>query len=271
MSLTTLVVHLDPGPRCRPRLDLAVRLAARGGARLVGVFARLGAPHRVGVVGAWPSAQYQADAAQSREAFATATAGLAAAQWVDLNRGGEAEVLGRFTQLARAADLVVLGQHDPALSLPVPTDMVEHVICEAGRPVLVLPFAGDFPSLGERPLLAWHDCAQAARALHDCLALLPSGAQPRLVSVDRQGGEDGSPSVAAVLAHLAGRGLAASAEHLVTDEAGLMDALLARAADHGADLLVMGAFGGQGLPFLGRGAGTRFILRHMTVPVLLSH
>ena len=50
-----------------------------------------------------------------------------------------------------------------------------------------------------------------------------------------------------------------------------MDVILSHAAECGADLLVMGAFGNAGVPGFGRGAGTRFILDHMTIPVLLSH
>ena len=49
-----------------------------------------------------------------------------------------------------------------------------------------------------------------------------------------------------------------------------MDMLLNRASDRSADLLVMGAHGSIGFPFESRGAGTRYILRHMTVPVLMS-
>jgi len=50
-----------------------------------------------------------------------------------------------------------------------------------------------------------------------------------------------------------------------------MDMLLNRVADLGCDLLVMGAYGNYGFPYLNRGGGTRHILQHMTVPVLLSH
>jgi len=50
-----------------------------------------------------------------------------------------------------------------------------------------------------------------------------------------------------------------------------MDALLNRAADHGADLLVIGAFGGGGYPLFSRGSGSRYMLKHMTLPVLFSH
>lgn len=50
-----------------------------------------------------------------------------------------------------------------------------------------------------------------------------------------------------------------------------MDILLSRVADHAIDLLVMGAHGHYGFPYLHRGGSTRHILRHMTVPVLMSH
>jgi nucleotide-binding universal stress UspA family protein len=50
-----------------------------------------------------------------------------------------------------------------------------------------------------------------------------------------------------------------------------MDMLLNRVTDRGADLLVMGAHGHIGFPFVSRGAGTRYILRHMTVPVVLAN
>ena len=37
MSYRTIAVHLDAGPRCATRVDLAARVAARHGSRLVGV------------------------------------------------------------------------------------------------------------------------------------------------------------------------------------------------------------------------------------------
>ena len=36
-------------------------------------------------------------------------------------------------------------------------------------------------------------------------------------------------------------------------------------------LLALGGFETPGFPFLGRGAGTRYVLAHMTLPVLFSH
>jgi nucleotide-binding universal stress UspA family protein len=50
-----------------------------------------------------------------------------------------------------------------------------------------------------------------------------------------------------------------------------MDMLLNRVADHGADLLVMGAHGKVGFPIASRGTGTLHILRSTTVPVLMAN
>jgi nucleotide-binding universal stress UspA family protein len=47
--------------------------------------------------------------------------------------------------------------------------------------------------------------------------------------------------------------------------------LLSRAADLGADLLVMGAYGHSRARELLLGGATRSILASMTIPVLMSH
>ena len=55
------------------------------------------------------------------------------------------------------------------------------------------------------------------------------------------------------------------------EQLGVMDALLNNISDSSIDLLVMGAHTPTRRPFMSQGTGTRFILRHMTVPVLMSH
>ncbi len=49
------------------------------------------------------------------------------------------------------------------------------------------------------------------------------------------------------------------------------EALLSRAADSGADLMVMGGYGHSRLREFVLGGVTRSILHSMTVPVLMSH
>ncbi len=269
MSLKNLMVHLDAGERTAARLELAAGLARSHGARLTGVFGQRGSAQRVGVVATWPSEEYAAARDASKAAFAQATAGLANAEWIDVNRGSDAEVLAGVTRIARHFDLVVLGQRDTAASNLLPDDFVNEVIVDSGRPVLVLPYAGDFPVIGKRPMIAWNDAREAARALNDALPLLGASEDCWVMSfATRQ--EDAEACCNGVVKQLADHGVKAKAEVLVVQDFGIMDLLLNRVSDRSADLLVMGAHGQIGFPFVSRGAGTRYILQHMTVPVLMS-
>jgi nucleotide-binding universal stress UspA family protein len=70
---------------------------------------------------------------------------------------------------------------------------------------------------------------------------------------------------------LARHGVKIEAAHIVSDDIGIGDMLLSRAADLGADLIVMGGYGRSRLAEIVLGGATRHIFRHMTAPVLISH
>jgi nucleotide-binding universal stress UspA family protein len=78
---------------------------------------------------------------------------------------------------------------------------------------------------------------------------------------------------AEIAAHLARHGLAVTAARSVGDgQVHEADMLLSYAADIGADLLVMGGgYGHSRVRELTLGGVTRSVLRHMTLPVLMSH
>ena len=73
-----------------------------------------------------------------------------------------------------------------------------------------------------------------------------------------------------VVAHLAAHGVKARYERLVLDEMKVVDHVLNRASDKGADLTVIGGYTHRGFPYLQRSSTTHDILRTMTTPVLLS-
>lgn len=270
MALRDLFVHLDSSARCRARLDLAVALARRHDARLVGFHAETAPAQRVGVVAAWPSAEYLAAAEASRAVFAAATAGLGdRALFQDANRGGEAEVIARVVEAARTADMVILGQSDGE-AVRVPDDLPERVVLESGRPVLMVPSNGIWADVGHRPMFAWTSARAAARALADGIALVAPGADAAVVQA-ASGEAPLEEAAERVIAHLTAHGIAARHQSVVVEEVRLMDTLLNRAADHAADLMIIGAFENAGFPFVGRGSGTRYVLRHLTLPVLFSH
>lgn len=270
MTLRNILVHLDAGERSAARLNLAIGLAARDGARLLGLFAQLGSPHQVGVVASWPSETYRQAAETSHQRFAAATQGLALAEWRDVNRGGATEITDRVIAASRHVDLAILGQHAPDGDAPLPADLAEQVVLNAGRPVLVVPYIGAPDSLGERAIVAWNASREAARALNDALPLLPPHARMLLMSVQSSPDtdEDLTPDI---VHHLRLHGVEPTVEALQAGGIGLMDQLLNRLADIGGDLLIMGAYGHYGFPQLARGSGTRYILGHMTAPVLFSH
>ena len=270
MSLKNLMVHLDQGERTASRLALAVSLASKHQARLIGVFGQLAQSQNVGVVSSWPTPEYAAAAQASKAAFETATAGLPHTEWQDINRGSEAELVRRVTDWARHVDLVILGQYDEQTKSCVPADLTEEVVLNSGRPVLILPYAGTFTEVARRPLVAWSNVREAARALNDALPLM-EGCEKATVMSFAPNAEEGRSACDNVICHLACHGIQAESEVMVVTDIGIMDMLLNASSDLGADLLVMGAHGHIGLPFMSRGAGTRYILRHMTVPVLMSN
>lgn len=271
MSICNLLVHLSGDARSEARLKLAAGLARQNGARLTGLFARI-APHERGAAG-WPTAEYAAAAEASRGAFAAATKGVEA-EWKDLDRGDDGEIIQHLVDFSRHFDLVVLGQAQAGDPL-TPPDLAEQVIVNAGRPALVLPFAGEFAAVGKRPIFAWSDSRCSARGLRDGMMLVAKSAEALVVGLSKPGDEQAvahqKESLHLAVAHLAAHRIAARPEQLILSEIGLMDALLNRTAEHGADLLAIGAFGGGGYPLFSRGSGSRYMLKHMTLPVLFSH
>ncbi|CAL8968863.1 universal stress protein [Rhodoplanes serenus] len=259
MALKNLLVHLDGGPRTAERLALAVRLAVRHGARLSGVFAQLAEAHRVGVVADWPPAAYAEAAAASRDAFSAAARDLPEAEWIDLNRGGEEEILHRFAALAGYFDLTVFGQFDETARRTVPAELATHVGTVSGRPVLVIPYAGHFPDVGRRPLFAWSETASAARALEDGLALVQPEAEALVLYAHER--DQRSEFAERTIAHLARHGVTAQFEPFLIEDESLMDVILNFASDHGADLMTLG-LGGRGR--------SKPTLRELTVPVLCA-
>ncbi|ROR35212.1 universal stress protein [Inmirania thermothiophila] len=281
MAIRDILVHLDPTPRCRARLELALALASAHGARVVGLYA-VAAPYVPDFVpGVAPEQLREADrakAAEAERAFREA-AGRAGVEheWrgPDGRPLGLADVIDEVVVHARHADLAIVGQHDDddALGL-VPADLPDQVLLDAGRPVLVVPYAGQFRSVGERVMVAWNASREATRAVHDALPLLRAAKKVVVLAVnpgEAPGAGHGEIPGADISAHLARHGVKAEAEHVHADDIQVGDMLLSRAADEGVDLIVCGGYGQPRLREVVLGGVTRHLLKQMTVPVLFSH
>lgn len=263
MALKQILILLDASRNCAGRLDLALELAREHGARVSGLHVVV---HRF----------YQPGADQADEAAALKAlfeARLAAkgveGEWCDLDAGiVGASVAQVVSDQAQFADLVVVGQVDLEGKGGEETRLPEQVVLGSGRPVLIVPYAGEFTRVGDRVMLAWKSGRESARTVSDALPIL---ARASRVIVAEVNGQSEEPPVERVIGYLARHGIEAKSERIPASQVGVADAMLNRVPVEGIDLLVMGAFGHNraGAPVLGEVA--KEMLKHMTVPVLMSH
>jgi nucleotide-binding universal stress UspA family protein len=275
MAIRDILVHLDAAPAAAARLDLAAALARRHDARLTGlvvidiVLPPIATPDSGGAAlgplldAMRRDALVEAEGIRTRFEETLSRIGVPG-EW-RMAEGLSAELVARH---GRTADLVVLGQPDPEAGAPNATAVFEGALFSSGRPVLVVPHAGRFADVGRRPLIAWNGRREAARAVHDALPLLDGAERAIVLTVGAEGDEDPS---AEILDHLGRHDLPASAAHETARDLDVADTLLNYAAESGADLLVMGAYGHSRLREFVLGGATRSILRQMTLPVLMAH
>jgi nucleotide-binding universal stress UspA family protein len=182
---------------------------------------------------------------------------------------GEAEEL---VSLAKSFDLLVFGQASP--DYPVAGGFAaEDVVIACGRPLLIVPYAGAFGQIGRRVLIAWDGTREAVRAVHDSLPLLGGAEAVTVVAVATQEAEleRWRPNFNRLIRHLGNHGVAATMEETLRSDIAISDLLLSRASDRGADLIVAGAYHHSPTREAWLGGVSRDLLRHMTVPVLMSH
>ena len=281
MRYPTLLLYLDDDARAPARLEFAARLARRFASHLVGLSCHRPVPSvpatGPGILGVdaltIELAQARERATSREQAFRTQCDALELtsfeAQADDDDEPGRAIVL-RGAQ----ADLAILGQPDPADPDPAARRrIVDDVLAHAGRPTLVLPYAGRFERPADVVLVAWDGSAQCARATADALPLLAAARAVHLVKFDPLLGP-GAAADPALLAParrwLARHGVQASASVLALG-GNVGEALLSHAADLDADLLVMGAWGHARWQERLLGGATRTVLESMTLPVLFAH
>ena len=300
-SIRDLVVHVNDDVVSRHAFELASSLAADLGAGLMAVLVAAPVNAGVGLSAETASLAQQLAQAQRRTLLGIGDRLAAGArQRHDLAAdvrcvdGDTVEVLQSH---ARAADLLITSQRDPAREGGLSTGQSARLLVGAACPVLTVPYVG-LPAAeavsGEaaplrRALVAWADTRESARAVRDALPLLARASHVELVSFAKDGQSDGSSQRRAALermvTYLARHGVQALPTLLSQAEASVgermrrggvpdvavAEALLSHAADMHADFIVMGGYGHSRLWELVLGGVTRTMLETMTVPVLMSH
>ncbi len=280
MDWKTILVQLSNPRRTAVLLSVAGRLAERSNAHLIGFnvgHALAHMPAMPTLVGPEDFAAFQAiddeQAERLKAAFDDATRNRAfVPEWRNIELTGM-DPAATVIEHGRAADLIVASQADPDWEMSGLFDAPERLALESGRPVLVVPYAGGFGEIGKRIMVAWSGKREGARAVFDALPLLKTADTVTLLCVVGKDadGESGQLPGAEVAASLARHGVKVTIKKSISDEIGVGDEILARLADDSSDLLVMGAYGHSRLREMVFGGVTRQILRHMTVPTLMSH
>ena len=277
----TILVHFDQRAGSQSRLGIAIRLASDFAGRLVGIY--LGEePEITPSVAALLPKEIAAEVLRNtgamqraaEEAFrqATRAAGLSDVEW----RAPSGSAIEAAVAHGRCCDMIVVGQPSPTeAGWSFPAQLVASVLLETGRPMLVVPYVGAPVSIGTNVLVAWDGGREAARALAAAMPLLVRARRVGVACVDPGASARGADAVGRerLAGYLHRHGIVAHIEHddLGGGDVAVGDWLLSRAADLGADLIVMGGYGHPRWRERVFGGATRVLLATMTVPVLMAH
>ncbi|HEX5685131.1 MAG TPA: universal stress protein [Ideonella sp.] len=174
---------------------------------------------------------------------------------------------------SHCCDLAIMSQPEPRTAgYAEARSVLEGVVLASARPTLIVPYAGRFELPRHQAMIAWDEGREAARAVADALPLLSRMDSVQL-TIWRPSRADDPGLVGRAEAFskwLLWHGVQAEARIEVSDLP-VAEAMLSRAADLSADLLVMGAYGHPRWAQRVLGGATRGILDSMTLPVLMSH
>lgn len=302
MAIREIVVHQGEDPRSAARLEIATEIARGHGARVIAAYT----DHSPGFMEALQVVIGRQAAAKLDDQFIKLSENAKAGFTEHVTRHGvsgdwrtfRGRPANNLVTCARYADLAVIGQPDPA-ARSVDRDMAEEVVLGAGRPVLLVPYAGHFGEIGRRVLVAWNGSRESARAVQDAMPFLIRADAVVIFLVNPAASDHDAGAWLA--ANLARHGVNATMDAVVTQaesdavNASLTSAgdfgftqhgelrhapspaiseaaaLLSAASDVAADLLVMGAYGHARTREILLGGMTRHLFREMTVPTLMSH
>ena len=280
MAYKTIMVSLNEVDRVESLLDFAIETADYQNAHVVGLYV-------IPAVQVYPSVAidlspqiieayrnfFKRHAHQVKETFETRMrrTGLPF-EWC-LIHGETPLVADSVIEHGMAADLIIASQVDRGDSFGVELDFVERLVMGLGRPLLLVPIAARFKTLGRNVLIGWNGTREAARAAFDAIPLLQQSETVTITWVDPQKTLEAARTVpcAELATALTRHGIKTTAEGLPTAGLTAGEALKMRAIDLGADLLVMGAYGHTRISEFVFGGATAYMLKQMPIPILMSH
>ena len=279
MSYKSILVHVDQTDQARERIRLAAAIAEASQAHLIGT-AMTGISHLIFEEGAFnqrdPAFEHHLKNLRSytTQSLNNFNALVKETRVTSVEaRLMDDDAVGGMTLQARYADLLVIGQFDPACGVPgVMSNFPESVMMNSVRPVFIMPHTHTFRGLPTKIAIAWDASLTATRAVVNALPMLKLCARADLVIFnptvhpETHGEEPGADMALYLSRHGIEVNVVCRDTHI--NEA---EALLSYCADEAIDLIVMGGYGHTRFREMVLGGATREMLLSMTVPVLMTH
>ena len=275
MTYATLLVHLELGRPNTGLLNVAVELAKRYGAGVIGIAARqplqmiYGDGYAVGDLYERDRDELAAAMKAAEDEFRTAlVTHVAWVDWRSSQRYGD--LADYLAKEARAADLIVTGVATGDFLDGSRAVNTGNLIMQAGRPVLLVPTSANTLKL-ERVVIGWKDRPETRRAVSDALPLLKHAKAVTVVEIAAEDDLAGARArVDDVAVWLARHGIKAEGVTRLStgnDAAALYEL----GQDSGADVIVAGAYGHNRFREWVLGGVTRDLLLSADRCALLSH
>lgn len=185
------------------------------------------------------------------------------ADWIADIEGGDAAV----GELARLYDLTILA-HPVSSASSRRRDLLETVLFESGRPILIAPTATP-QTIGRNIVIAWNGSTESARAIAFARPFLERAEEVHVLSVE--GGMVAGPNAQQVRQSLRRAGIKADSLVVAPEGRSTGEAILEETTKLGGDLLIKGAYTHSRLRQMIFGGATSHILKEASMSVLMAH
>jgi nucleotide-binding universal stress UspA family protein len=187
---------------------------------------------------------------------------------IEIVQGAYTSVASRVVQLARLADVAILEPNNETFSLQ--EGLIEEVLFDSGRPVILVPKKWAGSAAPERIIVAWDGGAKSARAIGDALPFLSLAKEVEVVSVSGDINPAKRLDGAEIGPHLARHCRSVKITQLASTDGDIAATLGRHARLIDADLLVMGAYGHAKVIEVILGRVTRSMICEPPIPVFMS-
>lgn len=186
------------------------------------------------------------------------------AKWVEIVGDEYLDTVAR----ARFHDLLVVDR-----AAEFGEDRLSDVSVACGRPILLPSSIGIAKPFGATVAIAWKETPEAARAVTAAMPFLMKATRVIVLSADETGAKVASTLKSAehLAESLRWHGIKSEGRVVVPGERDSVDVVFAEAAQLGAELVVMGAYGHSRAREWIFGGFTRSVMKEASLPVLMMH